>query len=272
MARNIAAPGRTAAALVLGITTLACVGIAAPAAAAAPSNDDRGAATVIGSVPFNDTVDTTDATSQASDPNACDFSGEGDATVWYSFTPTRAGRYMARTAGSDYDTTLTLAVPTGGGLATRDCSDDDGWGSDSMIVWDAEARQEYLLMVGGCCPGSRGHLEFSVVAPPPPPTVRLWLGANARLTRLGAVVLHGRLECRRVPTGRVSVSVRQDQGLRIVRGGRGERVHCGDRWTLKVSNWDYRFNDSDISVVARARVSNLSGGASRTVRRSVDVD
>jgi hypothetical protein len=268
----MASPGRTAWALVLGITTLACVGIAAPAAAAAPSNDDRGAATVVGSVPFHDTADTTDATSQASDPNDCWFSGEGDTTVWYSFTPTRAGRYVARTAGSDYDTTLTLAVPTGDGLATWGCDDDGGSGSDSVIAWDAEAGQEYLFVVGGCCPGDGGHLEFSIVNPPPRPTVRLLLGASARLTRLGAVVLHGRLECRRATAGRVSVSVRQDQGLRIVRGGRGERVRCGDRWTLKVSNWDYRFNDSDISVVARARVSNLSGGASRTVRRSVDVD
>jgi hypothetical protein len=271
MARsNTASAGLTTGALILIVATLASVVMATPVAAAAPSNDDRAAATTVNAVPFSDSTDTSEATWQQSDPD-CGFSGEDDATVWYSFTPSQSGSYLASTAGSDYDTTLTLTVVAGGGLDILDCNDDAG-GLDSAIVWDAAAGQEYLIMVGGCCPGGRGHLEFSIILAPPRPTIRLTLAPTARLTRTGAIALHGRVRCQNVARGTVNVSIRQDQRLRIVRGSRGGRFACGSRWDLRVSNHDYRFNRSAVRVVARGYAENVSGSASRRIRRTMDVD
>lgn len=271
MARsNTASAGLTTKALILIVATLASVGMATPAAAAAPSNDDRGAATTVNALPFSDSTDTSEATWQQSDPD-CGFSGEDDATVWYSFTPSQPGAYLASTAGSDYDTTLTLTAVTGGGLDILDCNDDAS-GVDSAIVWEAAAGQEYLLMVGGCCPGDRGALEFSITLAPPRPTIRLTLAPTARLTPAGAIALHGRVRCQNVARAEVQVNIRQDQRLRIVRGSRGSRFACGSRWALLVSNRDYRFNRSAIWVVARGHAENVSGSASRRIRRAMDVD
>ena len=57
----------------------------APASAAPPANDDVGAATVVGALPFSDTVDTSEATTA---PGDLDCSGLEDThTVWYTITP-----------------------------------------------------------------------------------------------------------------------------------------------------------------------------------------
>lgn len=268
MARsNTASAGLTTGALILIVATLAS---ATPVAAAAPSNDDRGAATTVNAVPFSDSTDTSEATWQQSDPD-CGFSGEDDATVWYSFTPSQSGSYLANTAGSYYDTTLTLTAVTGGGLDILDCNDDAA-GGGSVIAWVAAAGQEYLIMVGGCCPGDRGHLELSITVAPPHPTIRLTLAPTARLTGTGAIALHGQVRCQNVARGTVNVSLRQDQRLRIVRGSRSGRFPCGSGWALRVSNHDFRFNRSAIRVVARGYAENLSGSATGRIRRTMDID
>jgi hypothetical protein len=51
-------------------------------AAAAPPNDDCSTATVIGSMPFSDSVDTTTATTAPGDPSSCS-GGVGTHSVWY---------------------------------------------------------------------------------------------------------------------------------------------------------------------------------------------
>ena len=160
---------------------------------------------------------------------------------------------------------------TGGGLDILGCNDDAG-DVDSAIAWGAAAGQEYLIMAGGCCPGDRGHLEFSIIVAPPRPTIRLSLAPTARLTRTGAITLHGQVRCQNVARGTVNVSLRQDQRLRIVRGSRSGRFPCGSGWALRVSNRDFRFNRSAIRVVARGYAENLSGSASRRIRRTMDVD
>ena len=61
----------------------------AGARAAPPSNDNFANATVITSVPFADTVDITEATTEPGEPIA--NPGEVGRTVWYSFTPSADG-------------------------------------------------------------------------------------------------------------------------------------------------------------------------------------
>src|SRR4051812_1984670 len=96
-------------AAVLASTILLLTGSIATALAAAPSNDDIGGAIVVGAVPFTDGPATTgDAPPGAGDPAFCNDApaGADRHTVWYSFTPSAAGRYEADTFPSTYDTTL----------------------------------------------------------------------------------------------------------------------------------------------------------------------
>src|SRR5688572_3138498 len=130
--------GRTGAMLARGTVIAAIVigGTASTALAAAPANDDRGAATVVNDVPYVDETVTTEATAQENDPDWCD--DEASPTVWYSFTPQEDEAFVATTAGSDYDTTLTVAQPGPGGLEIIDCNDDVNDGVTSRLAWHAE--------------------------------------------------------------------------------------------------------------------------------------
>src|SRR3954469_3134902 len=69
---------------------------------AQPANDSSLAPTVIGSLPFADTLDTTTATSDPADP--ADFCGPVTNTVWYKFATGPAGvsHLTLRTSDSDY--------------------------------------------------------------------------------------------------------------------------------------------------------------------------
>jgi hypothetical protein len=75
-------------------------------------NDDFDSPTMVPSLPFNETLNTSSATSTADDPplSACERSA-GSATVWYRYTPSSNVVLNIDTYGSDYDTML--AVWTG---------------------------------------------------------------------------------------------------------------------------------------------------------------
>lgn len=128
------------------------------ALAAPPSNDDVNAATVIGSLPFTDTIDTTEATT-APDDLACFQSG---ATVWYQFTPGQDTRINADTTGSSYSASIAVAVGAPGALSLLTCG-------GSSLVFQAQASTAYYFMVAAAAGGypppggaTGGTLVFSV--------------------------------------------------------------------------------------------------------------
>ncbi len=88
------------------------------------TNDTCAAATLIGALPFADAVDTTAATSAASDPRQSCTDGPNSNSVWYTFTASSNGMVFARTDGSDYDTVLTASGGTCAAPAELACSDD----------------------------------------------------------------------------------------------------------------------------------------------------
>src|ERR1700738_5024501 len=77
---------------------------AAPAHAAAPTNDTFGGAVPIGSVPFTTSADTSQATTDADDANANAICGAPatDASVWYSTTPATDGGLVVDVSRSSY--------------------------------------------------------------------------------------------------------------------------------------------------------------------------
>jgi hypothetical protein len=79
--------------------------VVAPAAAAPPANDTFAGAVTISTLPFSDTVDTTEATTDADDANANANCGAPatDASVWYAFTPASATGVSVDVSASDYN-------------------------------------------------------------------------------------------------------------------------------------------------------------------------
>lgn len=201
--------------VVLAMVGVLLVGAAAPAAAQ-PANDDFDDAVPI-VLPFEDTVDTTDATQAGDDPVECFGAGP---TVWYRLTPAADTFVEINTFGSDYDTTLSVYTGDRGSLAEVACNDDTGEGVQSRVRFDAAAGTSYHVMVGAFDSGPGGQLQLAafetVPAPPVELTVELddvgrvdpstgaaWLTGTVSCQNGDFVELFGQLEQR---AGRVIIS------------------------------------------------------------------
>jgi hypothetical protein len=131
--------------------------IAPTAYAAPPTNDDFDNAELIGSVPFNATLDTLESTAAPDDPGC--FGSR--PTVWYRFIAPASSRILANTFGSDYNTTLSVYTGARGALTQIACNDDVSFSLLSQVSFDAVAGTTYYFMVGGSN-DLFGSLQFSV--------------------------------------------------------------------------------------------------------------
>lgn len=136
--------------------------IVLPVTGQAPSNDDRLSPTVVGSLPFSQTQDTTEATKALDDPyvSCSGFYGYPQATVWYTMTPSEGLAVSLSTSGSDYNTVLVILNTSGSQIA---CT------TGSSLIVQLEAGTMYTFMVGERLsgypgPGTGGTLVFSVDA------------------------------------------------------------------------------------------------------------
>jgi hypothetical protein len=128
--------------LVLVVSAAAVAAMAvfpAAAVAAAPSNDDFDASTVVAALPFSDATDTREATRASDDPGACFVNN----SVWYRFAPDRDMNARISVAGSSYDAIIGLYTGTRGSLQNVDCG--------RQLVPNLQAGVTYYLMVNGCC-------------------------------------------------------------------------------------------------------------------------
>jgi PKD repeat protein len=142
--------------LVLSVVSFAAIGIPAAAQAATVPNDSFADATVISSLPFSTTEDTTGATSDPSDPDpgpaGCNTSG---GSVWFSFTPS-ADMTLQADAGGD---SLSVWTGTQGSLTMVTCSGPDNPG----ISFPTTSGTTYYIMAG-----TGGTLQFSLSQKLPP--------------------------------------------------------------------------------------------------------
>lgn len=131
--------------------------VPARAGAVPPGNDSFGSRTTVASVPFTDSQNTVDATTEPGEPKPpCGPIGK---TVWYQFTPVADIVLRADTLGSDYDTVLGVWTgPDLVSLAPVACSD-DVISPQSIAVFSGEAGVSYLIQVGGY-KGAGGALVF----------------------------------------------------------------------------------------------------------------
>jgi hypothetical protein len=159
------------------LSMLCGLGVSAAVATAQPANDDCVNATVIGSLPFTDTVDTTTATTEASDP-VIDC-GDSPASmkiksVWYRYVAAGPILLEVNTLGSDYDTKVVAHLGTCGALVSTFCNDDiddrlqPSTESSRMLVTLGAGDEVWIEAVddfnGGV--GDGGTLVFNVLETP----------------------------------------------------------------------------------------------------------
>jgi PKD domain-containing protein len=132
--------------------------------AASPNNDNLANATLIPGVPFSTTVDITEATTEAGEPQFCWFM---DRTAWYSFTPTQSMVLRASAQGSAIGANVNIFRSTGAGINNLEFLGCASFSDTRAFI--AEAGQTYYLQVGPTF-GEAGNVQVNLeqFIPPPP--------------------------------------------------------------------------------------------------------
>ena len=220
-------------ALVASILVICLSLLIASPALAQPGNDDFDSPTPIPSLPFTDTLDTSQATTANDDP---DCAGNGH-TVWYVFSPAGDMRINANTFGSDYDTTLSVYTGARGSLTQIVCND-DFFDLTSNVTFDALSGETYFFMVGSFFDSHGGNLNFTVQEAAPPLEIDLVVNPTGRVkASTGVVTLSGTVTCSTPAFVSLFGDTRQPAGRAIIRGFFGTFFECDGEtpWTASYS-------------------------------------
>jgi hypothetical protein len=138
--------------------------IPATAGATPPINDNFSSATVITSLPFSDSVDTTDATTESGEPQNCQ--PPMNQTVWYSFTPATPMVVEANvSAGIAASVNAYQQTGSGfGGLSFIGCAINPSF---QGVIFTAQPGTTYYLQAGGPF-GVVGNVQVTLQQIPPP--------------------------------------------------------------------------------------------------------
>ncbi len=152
--RHTRSPAAFAIAFVAFVATVALV-LAAPAGAlAAAANDDFDAATVVSSLPYSTSVDTTGATIQAGEPQFCSYV---DNSTWYAITPAADAILSATAGGAPAQLNVYRQDATGlGGLSFLSCQN---WSSEPAVA-PMQAGRTYYVQASTLY--HRGQLNISL--------------------------------------------------------------------------------------------------------------
>jgi hypothetical protein len=224
----------------------------APAWAAAPPNDHFAGATAIPSLPYTQTLDTTQATTDADDVEANADCGAPatQASVWYSLTPSADETPLVDVSNSSYEAGVIVVTGTPGNFNLLACG-------PGQVVFSANAGVTYSILAFGDVPDSSGgQLDFSISEAPPAPKVKVTVNPVATVTA-GVVAVKGTVTCRGSaefgPVLRVSLT--QQVGRLTIYGKRSvDKSPCTGttrNWTAKVTGKDGRFGAGKADVVVQ---------------------
>ncbi|OLF15460.1 DUF6299 family protein [Actinophytocola xanthii] len=172
----------TASVIVLG---------ASPASAEPPTNDTIENAVEITAVPFTDTVDTTEATTDAEDAavNASCGAPVTNGSVWYRLEAT-APAYLVDVSQSDFAAGVIVATGTPGNLSLVSCG-------PQSIGFEAVEGETYYVMAFSDDPAVvGGQLVIEVRESGPAPKVSMTVDEVGRVNReTGAATISGTYTC-----------------------------------------------------------------------------
>jgi hypothetical protein len=228
--------------MALGLA-LALVGLTPALAAPLATNDDIGNATVIGSIPFTDTVDTSAATTAPDEPASCFTAG---STVWYSFTATADTALQANTFGSTFYATLDVYSGTPGALTLIACSDVE-------VSFTAIAGETYYVMVGSYGGDYDGDLVFTLHQAPPPLEIDVTVNQKSSFdTKTGIAVVSGTVTCNRETHVWIAGDLIQTVGRLRLRGFFEAYTPCtpgeAAQWTATVQSSTGKFAGGKAAV------------------------
>jgi hypothetical protein len=175
----------TAAASVIVLST-------APAnAAAPPSHDTIGGAKAITTVPFSETVDTTEATTDDEDAavNTTCGAPATNGSVWYTIEAS-APAYVVDVAQSDFAPGVIVATGTPGNLTLVTCG-------PRSVGFEATPGEKYYLMAFSADPAVvGGKLAIEVTASDPPPKVSMNVNDVGKVNpKTGTATISGTFTC-----------------------------------------------------------------------------
>ena len=198
-----------------------------------PPNDDINAATVAAPLPFTASQDTSGATTAPDDPSCIGSA----ASVWFAFTPPADMTIEADTAGSNYDTTLSVYSGTRGALLHLACNDNADGTLQSRVRVRATAGTTYFFMVAAFPGSAAGVLTFHLHEGPPPLTIAPSLFKFASLTPSnGTAAVSGAVICSRTTFVSVFGELQQQHAGTVLRGFFATIFPCNGTtpWTANV--------------------------------------
>jgi hypothetical protein len=221
----------------ISLVLLFTIAFATPVLAAPPSNDTYAGRTVIGTLPFSESLDTSEATTDADDTelNAECGAPSTDASVWYELTPTTDLTVLVDVSGSDYPAGVLVGTGSPGTFSIVSC----GPGGAAFF---AETGVTYAILViddqsDGA--GNGGTLNITVDEAPPPPTIDVTVDPIGTFNpTTGSATISGTVTCSSdADFAFVDVELRQQVGRFVVSGFGGIDVFCDGTvqpWSVEV--------------------------------------
>ena len=210
---------------------------AAPVLAAPPGNDLFAGATVVTPpLPFNESLDTTEATTDADDAEAnaeCDAPAT-DASVWYQFTSTADEFLIVDVSGSNYTAGVIVVTGVPGAFTLVTCGPD-------AVAFPTTTAETYSILAfddqeDGS--GNGGTLNITIDLAPPPPTVDVTVDPVGQFTSSGSAIISGTVTCAgEADFTSLEVELRQTVGRFTITGFGFTEFACDgstQSWSLEV--------------------------------------
>lgn len=211
--------------LALCLTAVVATWSASPALAAAPGNDTKGSATTIGALPYNDTVDTTQATTDADDVlfNAPCGAPATNGSVWYSYTaPAGIDGIVVDISQSSFSAGAIIAEPDGaGGWVVDAC----GPGVTGTPVVEGV---QYLIVAFSDTPGVTGGTLRLTVDEATVPSMDVTVNPRGKVDKSGNALISGTYTCSGADFITISESLKQSVGRFAIFGDGFSDGPCDD--------------------------------------------
>lgn len=222
-------------ATLVSLLAAASLTFAAPVLAAAPSNDTYLNRTMIGSLPFNASVDTTAATTDGDDLEAnAGCAPATDASVWYELTATSDASIIVDVSASNYSAGVVVVTGSPGSFTQVACG-------PGAVGFSALNGGTYAILAfddqgdGG---GNGGTLNITVDVGPPAPVVDVTVDPAGIFNKSGSATVSGTVTCNGdAEFTSIDVQLRQRAGRVFIDGFGSTQFTCDGTtrpWSVEV--------------------------------------